>query len=131
MAETSASERDDALLADLLLLPTGRYAAVEHNPRRRKDETFEALQRQLTALARKQPVLMTFEDLHWIDPTTQEVLDLFIQLIEDLPVLLIATFRPDFMAPWADQAHVTMLNLNRLSRNDSEALVRQLAAKTL
>jgi class 3 adenylate cyclase/predicted ATPase len=130
MAETSAAERDVALLADLLLLPTGRYAGVEHDPRRRKEETFEALQRQLTGLARKEPVLMTFEDLHWMDPSTQELLDLFIRRIERLPVLLIATFRPDFIAPWADQPHVTMRTLNRLSRSDSEALVRQLAAKT-
>jgi class 3 adenylate cyclase/predicted ATPase len=130
MAETSAAEGDIALLANLLLLPTGRYPIVEHNPRRRKEETFEALQRQLTGLARKNPVLMIFEDLHWIDPTTQELLDLFIRRVERLPVLLIATFRPDFTAPWADQPHVTMLTLNRLSPGDSEALVRQLAAKT-
>ena len=71
MAETSATEADIALLADLLLLPTGRYPSVEHNPRRRKDETFEALQQQLTGWREKKPVLMTFEDLHWIDPTTQ------------------------------------------------------------
>ena len=109
MAETSAAKRDVALLADLLLLPTGRYADVEHNPRRRKEEIFEALQQQLTGLARKKPVLMIFEDLHWIDPTTQELLDLFIRRIDRLPVLLIATFRPDFMAPWADQPYVTML----------------------
>ena len=72
---------------------------------------------------------MIFEDLHWIDPTTQELLDLFIRRIERLPVLLIATFRPGYMAPWADQPHVTMRNLNRLSRGDSEDLVRQLAAE--
>lgn len=130
MAETSAADRDVALLAELLLLPTERYPTVELNPRRRKEETFEALQRQLTGLAQSKPVLMTFEDLHWLDPTTQEVLDLFIRAIEHLPVLLIATFRPEFPAPWADQPHVTMLTLNRLSRRDSEALVRQLAAKT-
>jgi class 3 adenylate cyclase/predicted ATPase len=129
MTETSAAERDVALLADLLLLPTGRYAAVERNPRRRREETFEALQRQLTELARKKPVLMIVEDLHWIDPTTQELLDLFIRRIDRMPVMLIATFRPDFVAPWADQPHVTMLTLNRLNRFDSEALVRQLAAK--
>ena len=131
MAETSAAARDVALLADLLLLPTGRYPDVEHNPRRRKEEIFEALQRQFTGLARTKPVLMTFEDLHWIDPTTQELLDLFIRRIERLPVLLIATFRPEFTAPWADQPHVTVLTLNRLNRADSEALVRQLAAKTV
>jgi class 3 adenylate cyclase/predicted ATPase len=130
MAETSAAKRDVALLADLLLLPTGRYPTIEHDPRRRKEETFEVLQWQLTGLARKKTVLMIFEDLHWIDPTTQELLDLFIRRIERLPVLLIATFRPEFTAPWADQPHVTMLTLNRLSRGDSEALVRQLATKT-
>ena len=129
MAETSAAERDVALLADLLLLPTGRYGSVEHNPRRRREETFEALQQQLIAFARKKPVLIIFEDLHWIDPTTQELLDLFIRRIDRMPVMLIATFRPDFVAPWADQPHVTMLTLNRLNRFDSEALVRQLAAK--
>jgi class 3 adenylate cyclase/predicted ATPase len=131
MRETSPAEGDIALLADLLLLPVGRYPMVEHNPRRRKEETFEALLRQLTGLARKSPVLMIFEDLHWIDPTTQELLDLFIRRIDRLPVLLIATFRPDFTAPWADEPNVTMVTLNRLSRGDSEALVRQLAAGTV
>src|SRR6202048_5119265 len=131
MAETSAANRDVALLADLLLLPTERYPPVELNPRLRKEETFEALQRQLTGLTRSKPVLMIFEDLHWIGPTTQEVLDLFIRQIEQLPVLLIATFRPEFLAPWADQPYVTMLTLNRLSRRESEALVLQLAAKTV
>lgn len=130
MAGTSAAEQDVALLADLLLLPTDRYGNVEQNPRRRKEETFEALQRQLSVLARMKPVLMIFEDLHLIDPTTQELLDLFIRRIDRMPVMLIATFRPDYVAPWADQPHVTLLMLNRLNRFDSEALVRQLAAKT-
>ena len=92
MARTSAAERDVALLADLLLLPTDRYAAVERNPRRRRQETFEALLRQITELASKKPILMIFEDIHWIDPTTQELLDIFIRRIEQIPVLLIATF---------------------------------------
>ncbi|MCK1284272.1 AAA family ATPase [Bradyrhizobium sp. 44] len=130
MAETSAPEQDVALVADLLLLPTARYEAVEPNPRRRREETFEVLNRQLTALARKKPVLMIFEDLHWIDPTTRDLLDIFIRRIERMPVLLIATFRPDFAPLWADQPHVTVLTLNRLNRFDSEALVRLLALKT-
>ena len=131
MAETFAATRDVAVLADLLLLPTGRYPDVAHHPRRRKEEVFEALRRQFTGLAKTKPVLMTFEDLHWIDPTTLELLDLLIRRIERLPVLLIATSRPEFTAPWADQPYVTVLSLNRLSRANSEALVRQLAAKTV
>ncbi len=131
MAETFAATRDIAVLADLLLLPTGRYPDVAHHPRRRKEEVFEALRRQFTGLAKTKPVLMTFEDLHWIDPTTLELLDHFIRGIEHLPVLLIATSRPEFTAPWTDQPYVTVLSLNRLSRANSEALVRQLAAKTV
>jgi len=130
MAETSAAMRDVALLAELLLLRTGGDANVERNPRRWKEEVFEALQRQFISLAQSKPVLMTFEDLHWIDPTTQELLDLFIRRIDRLPVLLVATFRPEFTVPWAGEPHVTVLNLNRLSRADSETLVRQLAANT-
>jgi class 3 adenylate cyclase/predicted ATPase len=131
MAETSAPTQDIALLADLLLLPAGRYQAVEPNPQRRKGETFEALQGRVAALARQSPVLMIFEDLHWIDPTTQDLLDLLIRRIERLPVLVIATFRPDFAAPWTELPHVTTLTLNRLTRGDSEALVRRLSAKSV
>jgi predicted ATPase/class 3 adenylate cyclase len=130
MARTSAPEGDIALLADLLLLPTDRYAAVERNPQRRRHQTFEALIRQTAELASKRPILMIFEDIHWIDPTTQELLDTFVQRIEHMPVLLIATFRPDLIPPWADQPHVTMIMLNRLNKFDSEALVRGLTAKT-
>ena len=68
MAGTSTVERDVALLADLLLLPTDRYAAPERNPRLRRQQTFEALMRQITELAAKKPILMIFEDVHWIDP---------------------------------------------------------------
>ncbi|WP_298253713.1 adenylate/guanylate cyclase domain-containing protein [Bradyrhizobium sp.] len=130
MAGTSAAQQDVALLADLLLLPTDRYAALERNPQRRRQQTFAALLRQITDLASERPILVIFEDIHWIDPTTQELLDIFIQQIQDMPVLLIATFRPDFSASWVDQPHVTMVTLNRLNKFDSEALVRGLAAKT-
>ena len=72
---------------------------------------------------------MVFEDLHWIDPTTRELLDRTIVRIEGLPVLLIATIRPDFASPWTGQPHVTMLALSRLGHRDGAALVRQLIAK--
>ena len=131
MAETSAAMGDVALLAELLLLPTGGDANLDRNPRRWKEEVFEALQRQFISLAQSKPVLMIFEDLHWIDPTTQELLDLFIRRIDRLPVLLVATFRPEFTVPWAGEPHITVLNLNRFSRANSETLVRQLAANTV
>jgi tetratricopeptide (TPR) repeat protein len=98
------------------------------NPQRKKELTFDALLRALEILARQQPVLMVFEDLHWVDPTSRELLDRTIALVERLPVLLIATFRPEFQPPWAGQPHVTMLALSRLGRRDGAALVQRLAA---
>jgi predicted ATPase len=104
-------------------------STLELSPQRKKELTFEALLRQLEALTRRQAVFMVFEDLHWIDPTTRELLDRIIVRIEGLPVLLIATIRPDFASPWTGQPHVTMLALSRLGRRDGAALVRQLVAK--
>jgi predicted ATPase len=70
-----------------------------------------------------QPVLVTYEDVHWIDPTTQELLGLAIERIRRLQVLAIITFRPDFMPPWSSQPHVSTLALTRLGRRESSALV--------
>ena len=75
---------------------------------------FEALLGQLEAEARHQPVLMVFEDAHWIDPTSRELLDLTVERVRRLPVLLMVTFRPEFQPPWTGQSHVTRLALNRL-----------------
>jgi len=128
--DSAAASDDLTLIAELLSLPTKPPSStLELSPQRKKELTFEALLRQLEALARRQAVLMVFEDLHWIDPTTRELLDRTIVRIEDLPVLLIATIRPDFASPWTGQPHVTMLSLSRLGRRDGAALVRQLVAK--
>jgi len=91
----------------------------------------EALVGQLEGLARQQPVVIVFEDAHWIDPTSRELLDLIVERVSSLPVLLTVTFRPEFQAPWAGQPQVTMLALNRLERRDRMALVAQIADKPL
>ena len=78
-------------------------------------------------LARRQPVVMVFEDAHWIDPTSRELLDLAVEHVGRLPVLLIVTFRPEFQPPWTGQPQVTMLTLNRLDQRDRTALVAQIA----
>ena len=92
------------------------------SPQRKKERTLEALIRQLEGSARRQPVVMVFEDAHWIDPTSRELLDLIVERVRSLPVLLIVTFRPEFQPPWIGQPHVTMLALNRLDRRDRTAL---------
>ena len=71
--------------------------------------------RQLEGLASQRPVVMVFEDAHWIDPTSRELLDLAVERIRNLPVLLIVTFRPEFQPPWTGQPQVTTLALNHLA----------------
>jgi predicted ATPase len=121
-------DEDVAFLVDLLSLPTaGRHPLPNLSPQGKKEKTLEGLIRQLKGLTRQQPVLMVFEDAHWIDPTSRELLDLTIERVRDLPVLLIVTFRPEFQPPWTGQPQVTMLTLNRLDRRDRSALVAQIA----
>jgi len=125
---TPAAEIGDvSLVAELLSVPGGhRFAPLELTPRRKKERTFAALLRQLEELARMQPVLVIFEDLHWIDPTSREFLDLVLARIDRLPVLLAATFRPEFRSPWVGQAHVTVITLNRLRQGDGAMMVERL-----
>ena len=70
---------------------------------------------------------MVFEDAHWIDPTSRELLDLTVDRVRHLPMLLAITFRPEFQPPWSGQSHVTSLALNRLDERDGKALVQTLA----
>jgi class 3 adenylate cyclase len=114
------------LLAELLSLPS-TAADLNLSPQCKREMLFEALLHQLEALARSRSVLMVFEDAHWIDPTSRELLDLTLDPVARLPVLLTITFRPEFQQAWAGQAHVTMLALNRLGERDVTALVRGLA----
>jgi class 3 adenylate cyclase/predicted ATPase len=127
LAQTSTSPQDAALFAEMLSLPNdGRYPVLELAPQQRRQRTLEALTAQLAELARQQPVLMIFEDAHWIDPTSLEVLGRTVDRIKTLPVLLIVTFRPEFNAPWVGQSHVTSLTLNRLGQRDAAVIVAHL-----
>ena len=127
LAQTSTSEQDAALLADMLSLSNdGRYPTLELTPQQRRQRTLEALTAQLAGLASQQPVLMIFEDVHWIDPTSLEALNRTVDRIKTLPALLIVTFRPEFNAPWMGQSHVTSLTLNRLGEREAAAIIARL-----
>jgi predicted ATPase len=117
-----------AFLADLLSLPSSeRHPLPNLSPQRKKERTLEALIRRLEGLANQRPVVVIFEDAHWIDPTSRELLDLTVERVRNWPVLLIVTFRPEFQSPWLGQSHVTVLVLNRLDRRDRAVLVTQIA----
>jgi class 3 adenylate cyclase/tetratricopeptide (TPR) repeat protein len=127
VARAAPPDEDVEFIADMLSLPvSGRRALPNLSPQRKKERTLVALIRQFEALAHRQPVLMVFEDAHWVDPTSLELLDLTIERVRNLPVLLVVTFRPGFQPPWTSQPQVTMLTLNRLDRRDGSALVAQI-----
>ena len=114
---------DVALIADLLSVPTDeRYPKLEYSPQRRKQKMFEALNRRLAGLARANPVLLLFEDAHWADPSTLELLETTMDRLTDLPALLVVSFRPDFTAPWIGRAGVSLIALSRLDRRKFAAL---------
>ena len=128
LAATAPPLEDVALIAELHSLPSAdRAPPLEVTPRRKKEKMFEALLRQVQRLSQAQPVLMMFEDVHWIDPSSRELLDRTVERIANWPVLLLATFRPEFQPPWTGQPQVTTLALTRLDRHDTAAMVQNIA----
>src|SRR5262249_20106970 len=124
LSQNFASRLDAALFAEMLSVPNdGRYPKRELTPQQRRQRMLEALTAQLEELANQHPALMIFEDVHWIDPTSLEVLNRAADAIKILPVLLIVTFRPEFDAPWTGQSRVTNLVLNRLEESEAAAII--------
>jgi class 3 adenylate cyclase/predicted ATPase len=122
----TGDDDDIMLLTELLSLPSSA-ADLNLSPQRKREKLFEAVLSQIEIEARQRPVLMVFEDAHWIDPTSRELLDLSVDRVRRLPVLLVIAFRPEFLPPWGGQPHVTSLALNRLGERDGEVLVQTLA----
>ncbi|MGA8939717.1 MAG: adenylate/guanylate cyclase domain-containing protein [Acidobacteriaceae bacterium] len=111
------------LFAALLSLPAGRYPSLELSPQRQKEKTLEVLAGQVEALARKAPVLMVVEDAHWIDPTSQELLELLAPKVRSLPIMLVITHRLEYEPVWAGEPDVSILTLTRLERQQGAQLI--------
>ena len=124
---------DMRFVASMLSIPCEqRYGAPSMSPQKFKDETLRTIVDLTEAAARKQPSVMLFEDVHWADPTTLEVLDLLIDRVRTIPLLVVLTHRPEFQSRWAQHGHVIGLNLSKLTRAQSGAMVARLAGiKTL
>ncbi|HME86587.1 MAG TPA: adenylate/guanylate cyclase domain-containing protein [Roseiarcus sp.] len=115
------------LIASMLSIPLGsRFPTLNLSPAQQRRQTFSALLYQMEGLARKQPVLILFEDAHWADATSLELLDLVIKSVLGLPALLLITFRPEFEAPWKGLPLATIA-LGRLDRAEAETLVERVA----
>ena len=124
LAQSFTPRQDAALIAEMLSLANdGRYLTLELVPQQRRQKTLEALTAQLETLSQTNPVLMIFEDAHWIDPTSLEVLGRTVDRLRTLGVLLIVTHRPEFEPPWIGRPYVTALTLNRLGEGEIAALI--------
>ena len=116
------------LLAALLSLPLPeRYPASNLSPEQQKQQTLEVSLRWLLAEARRGPVLFVVEDLHWLDPSTLELVSLLIERQPPAPILLLLTCRPEFAVPWPLGETVTLLSLGRLGRGPAAEVVREVA----
>jgi predicted ATPase len=121
LAQASTSNQDAPLFADMLSLPNdGRYPALDLTPEQRRQRTLEALTAQIEARSRQKPVLMIFEDVHWIDPTSLEALGRAVGRIRTLRVLLIVTYRPEFEPPWIGRPHARRLSVSRSELRNSK-----------
>ena len=126
LREFGRPDLDANLIGRLLSLPAeARYGALGMTPQKQKEETIRALSDVIEAAARRQPVLILFEDLHWADPTTLEALEALLTRLERLPVLLLATYRPEFKSQWIGQPSVTALTLSRLDPGQTRAIVER------
>jgi len=120
------------LLATLLGVPTDAdIPQLDWTPQRKKESTLVLLIQYLAAEARRRPLLLIFEDLHWIDPSSLEVLDLLVDQIATFPILAVLSYRPDFTVPWLGAPHITSLPLRRLSAAAAMAIVGGITGKPL
>ncbi len=105
-----------------------RYRVLDKlDPQDLRDQTQAAIVEWLLEQAQGQPALMVWEDLHWIDPTTLELLSLLIERLSTTRILLILTFRPEFVHPWKDHGSVREIELQRLNPEQIETLVGEVS----
>ena len=116
------------LLAALLSVSPGDdYASVNLPPSRRKQMTLEILASLLLERATSQPLLFVIEDLHWVDPSTLEFINLLIEQGSSSPIFALFTHRPHFSPSWPARSHLTQLTLSRLTHKQVAEMIDRLA----
>ncbi|MBV9289326.1 MAG: AAA family ATPase [Hyphomicrobiales bacterium] len=133
LAESNADRGSSiALLANLLSVPLDKGRRLpDLNPQRLREKTLSALLGYLEGRAARQPIMAIFEDAHWADPTSLELLTLIVERTPQLKMLLIITARPEFAPPWPSHAYVTTVQLTRLNRRHGMALVERVTARRI
>jgi TOMM system kinase/cyclase fusion protein len=116
------------LFAAFLSLPlSADYVPLPLSPEQQKQKTLHAMLTILLRIAAQQPLLIVMEDLHWVDPSTLELLSLLVDQGPTARILALLTFRPDFSPPWTGRAHLTQVTVHRLTRPQAAEMIRQVA----
>lgn len=125
MVQGQGLQRSDVrFVADMLSLPSdARYGSIPITPQKHKDETLRVLLAFVQAVVHSQPTVLLYEDAHWADPTTLEVLERLVDLARNWPLLIVLTHRPEFEPKWMGYGHVTALSMSRLTRVQSSAII--------
>jgi predicted ATPase len=119
------------LLAALLSVPLSeRYAPLHLSPQKHKHKTQQALLTWLFKETQQRPVLLVWEDVHWADPSTLELLDALVKQVETVRLLMVLTFRPEFQPPWPLSDTITWIPLSRLAPEQTQEMVVQVARNT-
>ncbi|MCP4781756.1 MAG: hypothetical protein GY877_13785 [Hyphomicrobium sp.] len=111
-----------------LQLPAGRYPPLNLTPQEQKQRTLDALVAWTLEEAERRPLFELWDDLHWADPTTLELLGLLMDQTATASLLIVLTFRPAFIPPWPTRSHMTPITLSGLEPLDIEAIVTRLAS---
>lgn len=128
LVPTLPAPGDRALLASLLRVPNdGRHTEPGLTPPQRRQQTFDAMARYIRAMSGASPLLMLFEDAHWADPSSLELLGRLIEGLAGNRIMMVVTSRPEFMPPWLGDSDATVIVLDRLARSDAEAMIDRLA----
>jgi class 3 adenylate cyclase/tetratricopeptide (TPR) repeat protein len=126
--ELGRSRHDCHLLSLLLSLPClDRYGKLALSPQRKKDETLSLLADIVVTIAFRQRRVILFEDVHWADPTSIELLDALVIRAASTPLMILMTYRPEFEPSWLDHPHVCRIVLGRLRPNDAASMVARVA----
>jgi DNA-binding response OmpR family regulator/predicted ATPase/class 3 adenylate cyclase len=124
-----ATPADIRSCATLLSIPTEESLPADQTPQRKKDLAISALIRLILGFARRLPVVVELSDAHWADSSTLELFSQLIASVRSAPILVLMNFRPEFFPPWLDEPHVVMFRLDRLGREQTEAIVFDVAGE--
>jgi class 3 adenylate cyclase/tetratricopeptide (TPR) repeat protein len=128
-AEMEVAEALPFLLV-LLGVEEGTEPLAELSAQARQSRTFRLVRQVILNLSRRQLVILELEDLHWVDPTSEELLALVVEGLFAAPVLLVATYRSGYRPPWIEKSYSTQIPLARLSDTEGEAVMRSVLART-